>query len=139
MKKLISIIAILIFAITSISYANTDFDFRIENKEKFQSVVKGFKKLAEQGDPGNQFMLATIYYDNQYYKQAAEWYTKAAVQDNSDDHQYSSDAQYNLGIMYVQGLGVERSDIKAISWFKKAAKNGNKDAQKILNNIGITY
>ena len=34
-------------------------------------------------------------------------------------------AQYNLGVMYTQGAGVDASDELARSWFEKAAAQGN--------------
>ena len=46
------------------------------------------------------------------------------------------DAQYNLGIMYAKGDGIEQSDKKAIELYKMAAKRGNADAQF---NLGQYY
>ena len=38
-------------------------------------------------------------------------------------------AQYNLGIMYVQGRGVAQNDATAVSWYRKAAEQGHARAQ----------
>ncbi|MBS4163303.1 hypothetical protein PRO82_000603 [Candidatus Protochlamydia amoebophila] len=38
-------------------------------------------------------------------------------------------AQYNLGVIYVNGLGVTQSDAKAFKYFKLAADQGDADAQ----------
>lgn len=45
-------------------------------------------------------------------------------------------AQYNLGILYANGDGVERNYAEAISWFRKAADQEFADAQF---NLGAMY
>ena len=46
------------------------------------------------------------------------------------------DAQNNLGAMYFTGEGVDRDEKKAVEWFKKAAAQGNEEAQANLDAIG---
>jgi TPR repeat protein len=46
------------------------------------------------------------------------------------------DAQVNLGNLYLQGLGVERSDLKAYDWYAKAARQGHAQA---LGKLGIMH
>jgi len=41
-------------------------------------------------------------------------------------------AQYNLGMMYVQGSGVSRDLVQAADWFRKAADQGLAEAQAKL-------
>jgi TPR repeat protein len=43
-------------------------------------------------------------------------------------------AQYNLGVMYEKGQGVQKDEKKAMAWFEKAAEQGNKDA---LNKLWV--
>jgi len=43
-----------------------------------------------------------------------------------------ADAQYNLGKMYRNGLGVNQNDEQALSWYLKSAKQGDASAQYIL-------
>ena len=45
-------------------------------------------------------------------------------------------AQYNLGIMYQQGLGVEQDHTEALKWTRKAAAQGFAGAQY---NLGVMY
>lgn len=45
-------------------------------------------------------------------------------------------AQYNLGVLYYDGIGTERNYKEALKWFRLAAEQGDADAQ---NNIGIMY
>ena len=46
------------------------------------------------------------------------------------------EAQYNLGVMYDEGAGVERDLAAAATWYRKAAEQGFVDAQ---TNLGIMY
>ena len=54
--------------------------------------------------------------------QAAHWYRKAADQSHAL-------AQFNLGVMYARGQGVDRDDATAGMWLGKAAQQGDAGAQ----------
>ncbi len=45
-------------------------------------------------------------------------------------------AQYNLGLMYAEGRGVQRDDVQAVAWYQKAAAQGLAQAQY---NLGLMY
>ena len=45
-------------------------------------------------------------------------------------------AQYNLGVMYDKGDGVEKDYREALKWYTKAAQQGDARAQ---NNLGVMY
>ena len=45
------------------------------------------------------------------------------------------EAQYNLGVMYQEGLVVEQNYGKALKWFRKAAEQGDVQAQYNLGGI----
>ncbi len=47
----------------------------------------------------------------------------------------STDAQFNLGVMYIEGKGVEQSRDEAIFWFTKAAQQGHREAQYNLGHL----
>ncbi|MBF7690004.1 sel1 repeat family protein, partial [Acinetobacter sp. SCC474] len=53
----------------------------------------------------------------QNYQQAFYWLYQAAKQGLDQ-------AQYNLGLMYKNGLGVEQSYMNAYVWFNAAAEQG---------------
>lgn len=63
------------------------------------------------------------------YEQALRLWLPIAEKDNAD-------AQYNLGILYQKGLGVEKNPKAAFIWYKRASANGNTDA---MYNLGIMY
>jgi len=44
--------------------------------------------------------------------------------------------QYNLAIMYEQGIGVAKDEKEAVVWYRKAAEQGNANAQF---NLGVLY
>jgi hypothetical protein len=71
-------------------------------------------------------------YDNgqgvpQDYKQALQWYQRAAEQGHAS-------AQYNLGVMYVKGKGVPKDYVLAYMWINLAAAQNSKNekARNIL-------
>lgn len=59
------------------------------------------------------------------YEKAVEYYKKAA----GDGCFF---AQYNLGVHYLEGLGVEKDSIEAEKWFSKAVQKGSIQAGEFL-------
>ena len=50
--------------------------------------------------------------------------------------QGNAEAQSALGILFANGEGVQRDDLRAVQWFRKAAEQGNAMAQ---SNLGFMY
>lgn len=110
-----------------------------------QTAEEKFKALLEQaraGDPVAQNGLGVMYYTGEAISKgpsgqvlnndpelAAGWFFRAAEQGYAD-------AQFNLGLMYANGEGVEQDMAQAVDLFKKAANQGHVDAQ---NNLGAMY
>jgi len=46
------------------------------------------------------------------------------------------DAQFNMGLLYENGLGVARDDAEALRWYRRAAEAGDAAAQY---NVGLFY
>ena len=46
------------------------------------------------------------------------------------------EAQFNLGVMYDEGAGVDKDLVAAAGWYRKAAEQGFVDAQ---SNLGMMY
>ncbi len=64
------------------------------------------------------------------YKQAAEWFSKAAEQGHAD-------AQYNLGELYNRGRGVKKNKKTAQKWYKAAAEQGHVKAKYRARNCAF--
>ena len=76
-----------------------------------------------------QVKRGIAYYEQGNYSEAMKWWRKAAEQGDPD-------AQYNLGLMYDNGNGVQRNYAEALRWLRMAAKQGFADAQTALRQAG---
>jgi len=65
-----------------------------------------------------------------------EDYKKAFVSCTEAAEQSNSNAQYNLGVMYMNGIGVVQDYAEAVRWYKLAAEQGDSAAQY---NLGLLY
>jgi len=63
------------------------------------------------------------------YRQAADWYRRAADQGHAD-------ALFSLGVIYENGTGVQQDYKQAVQWHRKAAELGHARAQ---NSLGFKY
>lgn len=64
-------------------------------------------------------------YKNGNYEVALKEFTDAASKGDMN-------AQFNLGLMYEHGHGVDQSDLKAGEWYQMAADNGHPEAPMAL-------
>ncbi len=89
--------------------------------------------LAESGDPAAQTLVGVLHETGQGIKQdyskAADWYSLAAAQGNSD-------AAVRLAQFFLLGQGVEQDKSKAADYFEIAANAGLANAQY---NLAILY
>ncbi len=103
------------------------------NRVDYETALKKFLPLANQGDAAAQHYLGVMYGEGkgvpQDYQEAMKWYRLAAEQGDAD-------AQYNLGGMYQLGLGVPQNYQEAARWYQKAAEQGDSQAQF---NLGTMY
>jgi len=44
-------------------------------------------------------------------------------------------AQHNIGVLYRDGMGVEKNDTEALAWFQKSADQGYAKAQLSLGQL----
>ena len=68
-------------------------------------------------------------FDNQQYSRAYEIWLPLAEKDNAE-------AQYNIGLLYMKGNGVKKSERTALYWFTRAGEQGMADAQY---NAGVMF
>jgi len=89
---------------------------------------------ASNGEPDCQHNLAAHYFslgekDPANYRKAYYWYRQAA------EHGLPGD-QYMVGLMCESGRGVKKDENAALSWYKKAAAQGHREAIKRLAELG---
>lgn len=107
---------------------------RITPDSSLPAVIKNVEDKAFAGIPEAQHDLAAIYTAGHAgvkvdYKRAALWFEEAAAQGIAN-------ARYNLGVLYHQGLGVNKDVATAIRWYRAAAQLGHPEAQY---NLGIAH
>ncbi|MFA6102820.1 MAG: tetratricopeptide repeat protein [Victivallaceae bacterium] len=61
---------------------------------------------------------------------------ESVADSHKNDEPEDAEAQYNLGVRYQNGDGVDKDMTKAVVWYRKAAEQGNAEAQ---NNLGWSY
>lgn len=104
-------------------------------KSKDEICVKdyeanGFKLMQEQPQQSASNRIQTFNdgkaaYNKGDYEQAIRIWTALATLGNAD-------AQNNLGVMYVMGIGVVKDDQEALKWFRLAAAQGTEFAKEAL-------
>lgn len=75
--------------------------------------------------------------------EAMMWYGKVARQGNPEAANWfrdlaekgSAQAQYNLGVCYENGEGVEKDTSEAMKWYRIASEQGHKDAETALQKL----
>ncbi|MGE5625156.1 MAG: hypothetical protein ACM3ZT_06385 [Bacillota bacterium] len=109
-----------------------------------EGAIKAYRRAAAlgsaegQGRLGEDLMsyisLAVAYngMNNQDYKPPAADCKEMLDNLQKAGAQKYSDALYNLGLAYENGLCVKGDQAKARDWYRKAAKLGNKNAEKAL-------
>lgn len=85
-----------------------------------------YKRAAEQGNVKAMHNLAVLSAGSGEsptagYASAAHWFGQAATHGLAD-------SQYNLGILYENGLGVEKDAAAAYKWYALAAGSGDREA-----------
>ena len=104
-------------------------------KEREESDRKDFERKErenaekKQAEAQEWFKKGVEFYNKEQYAKAVKWCRKAAEQGFAH-------AQFNLGVCYDNGQGVQQDYAEAVKWYRKAAEQGVADAQ---NNLGVCY
>jgi hypothetical protein len=132
-------------------------------------AVEWIRKAAEQDHAGAQYQLAIMYRDGigvatseseaiKWLRLASSWGSSNAQRDldallrkqllaskndfAANPELSNPEAQFALGLMYVDGTGVDKDPSTAVEWFLKAARQDHPEAQYRLgemyqNGIGV--
>lgn len=105
---------------------------RMYKAKDFAGAAKLFQKLAEQGHPRGQYLIAYQYERGEGVSQsrdeAVRWYRKSAEQGYAE-------AQNYLGMMYENGILVKEDWAEAVRWIRKSAEQGNMEGQFLLGRV----
>lgn len=99
------------------------------NKDKDEARLY-FAQAAEQGLPEALLYLGILAYElpDRDNKSAFLLFEKAAQRS-------CVQAQYNMGVFYFEGIGVEKNKTRAIFWFQQAEAAGHEKAKETLKDI----
>jgi TPR repeat protein len=100
-----------------------------------ETALTQLQTQAEQGEAEAQFRLGVLYVTgdqgiDQDYRQAREWFLKAAGQGHLP-------ALHNVGELYYQGAGVRQDYSEAAKWFARAAEKGFPGSQHNLGQMHL--
>lgn len=120
-----------LFAISQLSYIYTSNLLRLDIKQSDFWL----RKAVQLGDRFSQNILAHRLKRHNDAEQAFFWFEKSAKQGFTD-------AQYNLGLMYESGQGVEQNFQAAIYWYQKVTTKKyvyNKITAEVEYRLGRFY
>ncbi|MEZ0223785.1 MAG: tetratricopeptide repeat protein [Alphaproteobacteria bacterium] len=94
-------------------------------------------KKAETGDAEAQYQLGNLYFygikgHELDLAKAREWFDKAVQQNYGP-------AEYQIGAMYLRGLGCRESKAEALKWYIRAAEHGDDWAQRHVGEIYLSF
>jgi FOG: TPR repeat, SEL1 subfamily len=87
-----------------------------------------YQKAAENGHADAQISLAFIMIKTKEMEKAFYWFQQSAMSGNAF-------AQYNVGKMYLSGVGAAQDFIRAAEWLEKAALQNDAEAQYWLGTL----
>jgi TPR repeat protein len=139
MRRSILVILGLLLGLAPAARAEVHEAWRAYRAGAYASALETLLPLAEAGDAEAQYDMGTLYCDGlaveRNYRQAAEWYSRAAEQGHKG-------AQFTLGFLAYHGAGrgeedgaVARDPIAAARWLKPAAERDSAMAQYLLASL----
>ena len=133
MKIIRMMILPLMLTVQGLAWSGFDEGLAAHNRGDYDTALREWGTLAEQGNANAQFNLGLMYEKGkgvpQDYKEAVKWYRMAAEQGVTY-------AQANLGLMYNKGQGVPHDNKEAVKWYRRSAEQGFAKAQV---NLGSMY
>ena len=129
----LTLATVLSLAFTQVTAQDFNKGYEAYNTGDFDTAVKEWKPLAEQGYASAQFNLGIMYeYGDgvpKDYANAVKWYKLSAEQGDAA-------GQYSLGNMYSKGNGVIKDKAEAVRLWRLSGEQGYAYAQGML---GIMY
>ena len=98
---------------------------------KLPVVQRSLLQSAQAGDTNAQLALAQIYERQDFEgscKLAAKWYRKSALNGNPE-------AQFHLGLLYIDGELPDGDDDLGLFWLEQAAEQGHQQAKIVYKSM----
>lgn len=128
-----------------------DGDVLVESEpEAYERAFAYLQAKAHEGHAAAQFALGEFYWYGkeveQSYDKAAEWFARSAKQRHAPSRDMleslarfknCSQAAYELGVIHAEGIGVKKSQKKAVEWLSRAARNGHIPSIEMLKNLAL--
>jgi TPR repeat protein len=106
---------------------------RAYEAENFNTAYTIFSSHADRSNPRALYYLSLLYLSGKGVERdefKAFKYCKMAAEEGM------AEAQFQLGVMYLDGVGIMDDDeIKALEWLWKAADNGHQHANELFDFI----
>jgi TPR repeat protein len=122
------VVALMCFSCLATEEANSQDDndraFELYKQGQFVAAGRAYKTAAEAGSRLAQFNYSMMMLRGEVSgakADAIEWLRRSAAQ-------RLPQAEYNLGLLYETGRGVDRSQQAATTWFARAAEQGHTQA-----------
>lgn len=125
MKFFFNLIIFLCFIGCTTTKEKIEVNIQIENAS--EENISEIKKRAEKGDINAQTILGVHYFNGHRFEKSFALLHKAAL----ENHPIATNF---LGLMYINGNGVQKNSIDGIKWLKKSFDAGNDIAKEILGN-----
>lgn len=94
--------------------------------EDYQVALAELQPLAKSGKVTAMTWLGKVYADGlEQPALALPWFLDAAQKGDAE-------AQFRLGELYAEGLGVEQDEEQALVWYEKAARQDDNEAQLVM-------
>ena len=109
-------------------------------EQDINKAVEWLNKAAEQNNPDALYQLGYIYSSEEYSiadtEKAFEYYARALENYiEAEKENENATAEYRIGRMYFNGMGIEENVSEAVKWLEKAALNHNATAAYQLYKI----
>ena len=129
-------------------YAKAQYELARNYCDNDNEAAKWYRRAAEQGNVEAQYELGSYFFRIKNYTEASKWLHKATDQGKLEAKEKmeiaelflnaqngNAVAQYNLGVLFDKGMEngrdiyIARNGDEALEWYKKAAEQGNVEAQ----------
>ena len=143
--KRIALAVVLVVSVSAPAWAGFDEGLAAYDGGDYETALREWKPLAEQGDAQTQTRVGSMYATGdgvpKDYPEAARWYQKAAEQGNAEAQVALGNMHYTCGreiiSLCASTTPVYPDYTEAVKWYRKAAEQSNAIAQLYLGRMYV--